>query len=106
MAPHGHYRAVVGHRHKELQKLYDTVRTEVKQAVDKADPEGLLAMGAPSDEYEDAVTELTRRVLTGEVIERDAVERWFLDEYGMASSGADALVARLRAIQARALDDR
>ena len=96
----------MGDRHNELLKLYDLVRTQVKRAVDDADPEGLLAMGAPSDEYDDAVTELTRRVLKGEVIEQHAVEHWFLDQYGSASSGADALVARLQAIQARALDDR
>ena len=96
---------MVGDPNNQLQKLYESVRSEVKAAVDEADPEGLLAMGAPSDEYDDAVTELTRRVLKGEVVEHDGVERWFLDQYGLASSGAAALVARLVVIQARALYD-
>ena len=95
----------MGGRHDRLQKLYDRVRSEVKEAVDEADPEGLLAMGAPPDEYDDAVTDLTRRVLNGEVIEQDGVERWFLDRYGLASSDAEVLVARLGVIQARALGD-
>ena len=99
-----HYRAVVGRRNDELQKLYEMVRTEVKAIVDEADPEGLLALGSPSDEYDDAVTELTRRVLKGEVLREEPIERWFADQYGSTPSPTGALVARLQAIQASALD--
>ena len=92
----------MGDRHNALGKLYDAVWTDVDQAVDKADPEGLLTMGGPSDEYDDAVTHLTRLVLKGEEINQNG-ERWFLNQYGLASSGADALAACLRAMQARVL---
>jgi hypothetical protein len=50
-------------RARSLSRLYDEVTAEVKVPVDQADPEGLLEMGAPADEYDDAVAELTRRVM-------------------------------------------
>ena len=53
----------VDERAKALSRLYEEVKAQVKVLVDQADPEGLLGMGAPLDEYDDAVTELTRHVL-------------------------------------------
>ena len=53
----------------ELRRLHQETWIKVKKAVDDADPEGLLAMGAPTDEYDDAVAELTRRLLKGEAVD-------------------------------------
>jgi hypothetical protein len=92
-------------RNRELSQLYDTAWTEVKQAVDKADPEGLLAMGAPSDEYDDAVSRLVRKVLKGEAITAADLAEWFTDNYGIdtADSAVEALVDELTSIQTRLL---
>jgi hypothetical protein len=49
----------------------------VKTAVDESDPEGLLALGAPDDEYDDAIAELARRLIHDEGLERAAIEAWF-----------------------------
>jgi hypothetical protein len=69
----------VNGRNRELSQLYDSAWTEVKRAVDTADPEGLLAMGASSDEYDDAVTRLVRKVLKGEVITAPDLAGWFTE---------------------------
>jgi hypothetical protein len=42
-------------RMAELKKRHWETWSAVKRAVDHADPEGLLAMGCPRDEYDDAV---------------------------------------------------
>ena len=49
------YRDHMNSRHRELSKLYEATWTEVKSAVDAADPQGLLALGSPGDEYDDSV---------------------------------------------------
>jgi hypothetical protein len=46
----------VDERAKALSRLYEEVKAQVKVLVDQADPEGLLGMGAPLDEYDDAAT--------------------------------------------------
>ena len=46
-------------RKAELRARHWEGWSAVKRAVDDADPEGLLAMECPSDEYDDAVVYLT-----------------------------------------------
>lgn len=83
---------------RELQRLYGETWEEVKRAVDEADPEGLLALGSPSDEYEDAVTHLTRCILKGEGVDERTIASWFVDNYGIEPGRISTLVSALRAI--------
>lgn len=82
----------VDERAEELSRLYERVTAQVKAIVDQADPAGLLGLGAPSDEYDDAVEEFTRRVLKGEPTDSRAIGDWFVDRYGISRSlpGRDA----------------
>jgi hypothetical protein len=89
----------VDERSKELELLYETTWRRVKDAVNASDPEGLLALGSPDDEYEDAVGELTRRLLKGEPTDEGWLSSWFQDRYGLAASVV-VLVDRLAAITA------
>ena len=73
-------------RQRELRRLHQETWIKVKKAVDDADPEGLLAMGAPTDEYDDAVAELTRRLLKGEAVDERGIAAWFAATYGLAPS--------------------
>ena len=96
----------VDERAKALSRLYDEVKSQVKILVDQADPEGLLGMGSPPDEYDDAVTELTRHVLKYEPVDQSAIEQWFGRVYGAAPAGADALVAELERLRLEAQNRR
>jgi hypothetical protein len=87
----------VDERSKELERLYETTWQRVKEAVNASDPEGLLGLGAPDDEYEDAVVELSRRLLKGEHINEPWLSSWFQDRYGLAAS-VGVLIDRLSAI--------
>jgi hypothetical protein len=69
--------------------------------MDRADPEGLLGGGAPDDEYDDEVAEVTRRVLKNEPPDPGAIERWFSGVYGAAPEGADALARELEKLRQR-----
>ena len=77
-------------RSKELGRLYEATLQRVRQAVNATDPGDLLAMGAPDDEYDDAVGDLTRRLLKGEPIDEVSVaswaESWFEPRYGIVMS--------------------
>jgi hypothetical protein len=84
-------------RSRELERLYETTWQRVKEAVNASDPEGLLALGAPDDEYVDAVGDLTRRLLKGERNNEAWLSSWFQDRYGLAAS-VGVLVDRLSAI--------
>ena len=86
-------------RQRELRRLHQETWIKVKKAVDDADPEGLLAMGAPTDEYDDAVAELTRRLLKGEAVDERGIAAWFAATYGLAPSRVGALVTKLAAIK-------
>jgi hypothetical protein len=86
-------------RARDLSRLYEEVASRVKALVDQADPEGLLAMGAPSGEYDDAVAELTRRVLKRE-LDQGAIEQWFGSCYGATPIGTQALVRQLEELAA------
>jgi hypothetical protein len=88
----------VDDRQTELQALYERTRTRVQRVLNEADPEGLLAMGAPNDEYDDAVGEFTRRLINGETLDRASIESWFLGQFGSVPSAALLLEATLTAI--------
>ena len=91
-------------RTKELSQRYSDAWTETKRAVDVADPEGLLGMGAPPDEYDDAVAHLVIQVLKGEEFTAKELQAWFVRRYG-AEASVITLVDELKAIQRRLLDD-
>ncbi|MEU8149173.1 hypothetical protein [Nonomuraea sp. NPDC048901] len=61
----------------------DQVAAAVRALINRYDPEGLLGMGAPEDEYDPEVGDLTALVRGGEKITADAVSsvwnRWFDD---------------------------
>ncbi len=52
------------------------LRGRVHAVVAAADPEGLLALGAPDDEYSAQVGELTRRLRAGSITAADVLEVW------------------------------
>lgn len=47
-------------------RRYERAVAIVKQIVDEADPEGLLELGAPADEYDDHAADAARRLLRGD----------------------------------------
>ncbi|GAA2988819.1 hypothetical protein [Streptosporangium longisporum] len=59
----------------------DRLTAAVRALIDRYDPEGLLGMGAPDDEYDPEVRDLTALVRGGEEITADVVgsvwNRWF-----------------------------
>ena len=58
----------------------ERVRAHVRRVVDAADPEGLLDLGAPPDEYDPEVEDLARLVQHGDVTPHSVLqiwERWF-----------------------------
>lgn len=102
----------VDERAKELSRLYERVAAQVKAVVDRADPAGLFGLGAPPDEYDDAVEEFTRRLLKGEPTDSKTIEDWFVSGYGIARSlpGRDApfrdMADGLQQIEAKVHNDR
>lgn len=71
--------AAVGWR-RELWQQVERCRVHVRSVVDAADPEGLLELGAPADEYDPEVDDLARLVRNGEVTADSVLavwERWF-----------------------------
>jgi hypothetical protein len=88
---------VWGELRERRQRLYETTWQRVKEAVNASNPEGLLALGAPDDEYEDAVGDLTRRLLKGELTNEAWLSSWFQDRYGLVAS-VRVLVNRLVSI--------
>ena len=52
-------------QNKRLSRLYEAVWAETHRIVNDADPESLLEIGAPDDEYDDAVGMLTRQLING-----------------------------------------
>ena len=86
-------------RSKELERLYEATWQRVKEVVNGSDPEGLLALGFPDDEYDDAVREITRRLLKGEPTDEMTLSQWFESQYGARASVAE-LVEHLSPIAA------
>ena len=78
----------------------DQLLTEVKSILDALDPEGLLALGAPSDEYLPEARDFAARIRRGETITGEAARRtwvgWFYRGCGLERRGlADVLAERL-----------
>ena len=93
----------IDRRKKELQARHWETWVAVKQAVDSADPESLLGMGCPDDEYDDVVEYFTGMVLGNEEVTTEGLIAWFMDRYGSEAS-PDAVAdlhASVVAIQAR-----
>jgi len=93
----------IDRRKKELQARHWETWVAVKQALDSADPEGLLGTGCPDDEYDDVVVYLTGMVLGNEEVTRQGLIAWFMDRYG-SEAYPDAvadLLGAVAAIQAR-----
>ncbi len=88
-------------RSKELGRLYEATWQRVRQVINVTDPGGLLAMGAPNDEYDDAVSDLTRHLLKGELSDEVSLaswgESWFEPRYGIVMP-TRALAEHLTAI--------
>jgi hypothetical protein len=65
----------------ERTREYREVVAAVRDIIDRYDPESLLAMGAPDDEYEPEAHDLARFVLGTRTPTREAVQavwrRWF-----------------------------
>jgi hypothetical protein len=83
----------------------DTLFESVREIVHRHDPEGLLAVGAPRDEYDLEVPDLVLLVRQGDVITADSVravfDRWFGDSTPPARrrSEADQIAAELESIR-------
>lgn len=98
----GHYALVV-----RRSQRYDDAFAAVKALVDARDPVGLLAQGAPENEYEPEVGDLVRLVLereppTGSTV-NDIWCRWFGDEHTLGPT-ADDLASQLANLQKRFRD--
>lgn len=59
-----------------LRQQVARARAHVCRVVDAADPEGLLELGAPTDEYDGEVEDLTRLVVRGDVTADSVLEVW------------------------------
>lgn len=92
-------------RNKELLARYEVARREVKIAVDAADPVGLLAQGAPHDEYDDIVGYLVRKVMRNDEITAISLAAWIRDRYEIEPS-ISALVEDIALIQAHLHSDK
>jgi len=92
-------------RNKELLARYEGARREVKLAVDGADPVGLLALGAPEDEYDDIVGYLVSKVIRNDEITVASVAAWIRDRYGLEPS-VSTLVEKVASIQAHLHSDK
>jgi hypothetical protein len=95
----------VSGENKRLAKLYETVWTETHRIVNAADPEGLLKLGAPDDEYDDAVGMLTRHLLGGKQISQKELDSWFSANYGLRASTEDIaeIVIQMEELRTRTL---
>jgi hypothetical protein len=83
----------------DAEERYDVALAESKRIIDEADPEGLLAMGAPSDEYDAFAAQVARRLLHGED-PLTLVAGW---EEWNGSRDRDWFVRQLAALQQRLL---
>ena len=73
----------------------------VRAVIDALDPEGLLKMGAPDDEYGPEALDFANRIAEGEVMTSEVVQRvwvrWFSADCGLVQQAlADAIAERLR----------
>jgi hypothetical protein len=84
---------------------YDDAFAAVRHVVNKWDPEALIEIGAPGDEYDQEVTDLVRMVLRSEQFRPADVEaawhRWFGDDHGMRGKTLKAVTEDLDFLQRR-----
>lgn len=84
---------------------YDSALAAVRDAIDRHDPEGLLGIGAPPDEYEPEARDLVRLVLSVPLVTSPEVEqvwrRWFGEHHRLTDGSLDSLTAQLLALQAQ-----
>jgi hypothetical protein len=92
-------------RNKELLARYEGARRDVKLAVDDADPVGLLAMGAPEDEYDDIVGYLVSKVIRNDEITVTSVTAWIQARYGIEPS-VSTLVEKIASLQTHLHSDK
>lgn len=89
---------------RDRSARYTAAFQEVKRVLDERDPIGLLAGGAPADEYDPEVADLVRLVLRPQPplpAEVDAVwQRWFGPSCSLGSA-AVPLAAALAEVQRR-----
>ena len=96
-------------QHEANQRLgdrYELAFADVRTVVSGLDPMGLLASGAPDDEYDPQVTDLVRLVLRpdpfGEAQVDEVWRRWFGDDYSaIGTSELAAQVNELGRLQRR-----
>ena len=73
----------------------------VHDVLNHHDPEGLLEIGAPRDEYEPEVEEIATRLRNGQPVTSGVLvqiwERWFGPDSGYVSTANDQELARLAA---------
>ena len=88
-----------------MPKLYEAIWAETHRVVNNVDPEGLLEMGAPDDEYDDVVGMLTRHLIDGTRLLPYELESWFSVHYGSKSrtEAASEIVKRLDEVRGRLL---
>jgi hypothetical protein len=86
-------------RKAELKTRHWGTWSAVKRAVDDADPERLLAMGCPNDEYDDAVVYLADRVLERDQLSLESLSGWFRAIYG-SEPNADGIRLLLDSLEA------
>jgi hypothetical protein len=79
-----------------------TLRYSVQSAVNELDPEGLLAMGAPADEYDAEVEDFIEEITSAKSVSQESVrkiwKRWFDAERDQPPV-LDELAERLTEIQ-------
>lgn len=84
---------------------YDDAFAAVRHVVNKWDPEALIDIGAPGDEYDPEVTDLVRMVLRPDQFGAAEIEaawhRWFGDDHGMRGKTLRAVAEDLVFLQRR-----
>lgn len=84
---------------------YDEAYAAVRRVVNEHDPEGLLEMGAPEDEYDPEVTDLVRLVLRGDSLDpRDVIAtwaRWFGEGVGFRREPLKRVATELQEVHQR-----
>jgi hypothetical protein len=84
-------------------RRYDDAVVAVRAVVNRHDPEGLIEMGAPEDEYDAEVRDLVRLVVGAEPPSAESVltvwQKWFGDSENLSSETVSALAADLVRLQ-------
>lgn len=62
--------------HRVLRELWVQLGSAVGEVVDQMDPEGLLDMGLPRDEYASEIDALTSLAVRGDLTEQSVLSVW------------------------------